>query len=166
MKFLKSFYILFFIFTLSTLYAQNELKVENINKEKLEDLIQNRNGKALFLNFWATWCPPCVEEYPEIVKLAGEYKNNNIEFIGVSIDYPDEVESKIEPFLKKQNVNFKNYVNGFSKDEELINLISSKWSGAIPLTLIYNQNGKMEAYMFGGRNYGEFKEKIDEVLNK
>ena len=89
----------------------SDYKVEKINQATLEKLIKNRNGKVLFLNVWATWCAPCKEEFPDLVKLADKYKNLKVDIIGLSVDYTDEIDSKIIPFLKKNKANFKIYVN-------------------------------------------------------
>ncbi len=154
-----------FILFYSNFNAQ-EIKVDLINKTKLEKIIKERNGKFLFLNIWATWCAPCREEFPDIVRLAEEYKEKKIEFIGISIDYPDEIASKIIPFLMTNKVIFKNYVNDFNNDEDLINMLDKKWNGALPATFIYDTKGKKLSFLFGSKSYQEFKIEIEKALKK
>jgi len=146
-------------------YSQNKSgrKVEPVGKKELEKLIKERNGKILFLNLWATWCVPCREEFPAIVKLAGEMKN--VEFVTLSIDYPDEVNSKIIPFLDSFKADFVSYVSGIKGDEELINFFDKKWNGALPATFIYDGNGTKKAFLQGGRSYEEFKSELEKVIN-
>jgi thiol-disulfide isomerase/thioredoxin len=150
-------------------YAEKkEIGVVPIKQEQLRQLIQNRNGKALFVNVWATWCKPCVEEFPDIIKLAEEYQQNGsaIEFIAVSADYPDEVDSLIIPFLKKfPSVPFKIYVADFESQDEFISAFDSSWSGAIPATFIYNDAGKKQQFLTGQHSYQQFKEEIEKVLH-
>jgi thiol-disulfide isomerase/thioredoxin len=143
-----------------------EITVEIAGEPELKKLISERNGKFLFLNIWATWCLPCVEEFPALVKLADKYKNSQIEFIGLSIDYVEDKEQKVIPFLKKQNTNFTNFINGFKKDEQLINFISEDWNGAVPLTVIYNNEAKQLLRLEGAHTFEEFSEKIDSLLNE
>lgn len=138
--------------------------VETIDKAKLAKLIKERKGKILFLNLWATWCVPCREEFPSIVKLANEIKD--VEFVGISVDFPDEVNSKIIPFLKSNKVNFTNYVDGFSGDEELINALDKKWNGALPATFIFDAKGNKQAFLQGRKTYEEFKIEIEKALAK
>lgn len=158
---------IFILLTISDNYSQqNHLKVETIDKIKLEKLIKERNGKVLLLNLWATWCVPCREEFPDLVKLSANFKNKNLEVVGISIDYPEEVDFKIIPFLKKLNVNFKNYVNGFEKDEQLIDMIDAKWNGALPATVIYDEKGKKAAFFEGKKSYDEFVNQINLVQKK
>ena len=146
-------------------YSQNKsaLKVEPVGKKELTKLIKERDGKILFLNLWATWCVPCREEFPAIVRLAGEMKD--VEFVSISIDYPDEVDSKIIPFLNSFKTNFVTYVNGIKGDEDLINFFDKKWNGALPATFIYDRKGAKKAFLQGGRSYDEFKSELEKVIN-
>ncbi len=138
--------------------AGNEYKVEKIDKVKLQKIIKERKGKALFINIWATWCIPCREEFPSIIKLVSE--NKDVEFIGITVDFPEEVDSKIIPFLKSTKANFVSYVNAFEGDEELINIFDKNWNGALPATFIYDKNGKKISFLEGKKTYDEFKKEI------
>lgn len=162
-KLFPALFILLFITSFGGSYA-GEIVVEKIDKAKLSKIIKERKGKVLFLNLWATWCVPCREEFPSIVKLAGEYKD--VEFIGISVDFPEEVESKIIPFLKSQNANFVSYVNAFESDEELINQLDKDWNGALPATFIYDKTGKKISFMEGKKSYEEFKKEIEKARKK
>ena len=138
-------------------------RVEPIDQAELKKLINERNGKILFLNIWATWCAPCVEEYPDLVKLAHLYSNSDVEVVGISADYPDEIESKIQPFLKKQNVPFRSFVAKFDHQEDFINSVNPKWSGALPATLIIDQTGKQRFFRVGAGTFDLFRSSIDSV---
>lgn len=146
--------------------SNSDYKVEKINQTTLEKLIKNRNGKVLFLNVWATWCAPCKEEFPDLVKLADKYNKSKVNIIGLSVDYTDEIDSKIIPFLKKNKANFKIYVNDFDDVEDLINFINKKWNGAIPATFIYDKNGNQQKYILGMRDFDEFDKELTEVMKK
>jgi thiol-disulfide isomerase/thioredoxin len=138
--------------------------VDSIDSNGFSKLIQNRNGKVLFLNIWATWCLPCIEEFPDIIKLSKSFENQNLEVVGISVDYPDEVQSKIIPFLKKHEVPFKVFVANFAKDEELINMLDKKWNGAIPATFIIDTEGKQQFSFIGKGKYEMFRNKIESLL--
>lgn len=160
--FFLSFFVL--IFTGFNLLEKNDVVVEKIDKSKLQKLIKERKGKVLFLNVWATWCAPCREEFPTIVKLTNEFKD--VDFVGISVDFPEEVESKIKPFIKSNNVNFPIYVNAFSSDEELINMLNKDWNGAIPATFIYDKSGKLVTFIEGKKSYEEFVKNIERARRK
>ena len=142
-----------------------QIKVEAINKQGLERIINERNGKVLLLNIWATWCVPCREEFPDLVKVASGFEEQNVEVIGISIDFPEDIKSKVIPFLKKQKANFANYVSAFKNDEELINFINKDWNGALPATAIFDANGKQVVFLNGKRNYDEFVSELKKNIN-
>lgn len=160
-------FLILFIITLTLSAAgdkSKEITVDKIDKAKLSKLIKERKGKPLFLNLWATWCVPCREEFPSIVKLVGEYKD--VEFVGITVDFPEEVDTKIIPFLKSNKANFVSYVNAFEGDEELINLLDKNWNGALPATFIFDKNGKRLTTLEGKKSYEEFKKEIEKSRSK
>ncbi|OGV00381.1 MAG: hypothetical protein A2330_11670, partial [Ignavibacteria bacterium RIFOXYB2_FULL_36_7] len=87
----------------STDYSQ---QIPVVDEVWLKNKIENRNSKILFINFWATWCEPCVEEFPDLVKIYNGHKNSGLEFLSVSVDLPSEIDSKVKPFLKEQSAYF------------------------------------------------------------
>ena len=159
----KSIFVLTVILFVSgfNLQTTKDISVEKIEKVKLSKLIKERKGKILFLNLWATWCVPCREEFPSIVKLSEEYKD--VDFASISVDFPDEVDSKIIPFLKSNNAKFASYVNGFEGDDDLINALDKKWNGALPATFIYDKTGKKVAFLEGKQSYDLFKKEIEKA---
>jgi thiol-disulfide isomerase/thioredoxin len=159
-KFLIVFLLLIFA---GTSFTQT-IKVETLTKTKLTKLINDRNDKILFINVWATWCVPCREEFPDIVKLTQLLKGKQIDFFGISIDYPEEVKSKIIPFLKSNKATFKNYVSGFKNDEELINILDKNWNGALPATFVFNSNGEKVKTLEGKKSFSQFEEALKENL--
>ena len=144
--------------------AQNiEIEIKKLNESGLDQLIAQRNGKFLFLNVWATWCVPCREEFPDLVKLAYVYKNTDVEIVGLSVDYPDEIESKIIPFLRQNKVNFQNYVQNFESQENLISKLNKNWGGAIPATFVFDTMGVQKSFLSGPHDYEQFKDEIEKI---
>lgn len=133
------------------------------NFEELNTYIQKNNEKPLVINFWATWCAPCVIELPYFEEL--HQKNQNIKIVTVSLDFDKQVESKLKPFLKKKNYSFvatymadKNFNNWISKVDE-------NWSGSIPATWIINGNkGIFVEQEFA--SYEELNQFVNESLIK
>ncbi len=140
--------------------------VESLGEPGLQDLVKNRNGKVLLLNVWATWCQPCVEEFPDLVRLANNLKDKNVEVVGLSVDYPDEIGSKVLPFLRSHNVSFKVYVENFKDEERFINSLNTKWNGAIPATFIFDAEGNQRAFLIGQQDYKTFKMEVESVREK
>ena len=131
---------------------------------KLTQLIEENKKNVFIVNVWATWCVPCVEEMPDLIKLKDYYKNKNVKIIGVSIDYPEEIESKVVPFIQKHNLNFPVFVNNFRKDELFINFLNQDWSGAVPATFIYDKNGIQKEFLLGKHSFDDFKSVVEKYL--
>lgn len=145
--------------------APKKSNIEIVNDTQLQKIINERNGKTLFLNIWATWCVPCVEEFPDIVKINENYKNKDLEVIAVSVDLPSEINDKIIPFLKKQQAGFRVYVAEEKSSDEIINMLNPEWSGAVPVTFIFDKSGKQQKYLFGAHDYKQFSSAVDSVIS-
>lgn len=150
------------LFLLVVTFNAQSQDVKTIDEKGLTGLLKNRNNKVLFINFWATWCVPCREEFPDIVKIAKNYPK--VEFVAVSLDHPDEIKSKIQPFLKKMKAPFNNYVAKFKDDQVLIEMINKDWNGAIPATAIYSSNGKQVGFYPKKMSYTELEKELKKVI--
>ncbi len=137
--------------------------ISYVDENFLEQKIKERSGKLLFVNVWATWCVPCVEEFPDLVKIYNDYRDKDIEFLSFSVDFGNKADSLVGAFLKLQNAHFPVYIVKEESSENFINLLSSEWSGAVPATFIYDRKGSLVKYFSGAHSYREFKEGIDSL---
>lgn len=115
---------------------KNEIKSYDYNS--LEKLLSKKDGKTYVVNFWATWCGPCIKELPAFEKLNLAYKEKGVEVLLVSLDFPDQINSKLIPFIKRKNLKSEIVLLNDPDQDTWIPKISESWSGAIPATLIYN----------------------------
>ena len=90
------------------------------------------------INFWATWCAPCVKELPYFEKVNKEFKNKNVEVILLSLDFPSQIETKLIPYLKRNKIKSKVILLDDSKMNTWVPKVSEQWDGGIPATLIGN----------------------------
>lgn len=142
----------------------SELKVETLAEDDFNRLLKNQKGRVVLLNVWATWCKPCREEFPDLVRLQEYYRDKDVRVITISADYPDEIESKILPFLKKfEKINFPVYVQNFKKADLFINRLHEDWNGALPATFIYDKTGKQRAFFIGKKDLKGFKTEIEKI---
>ena len=150
----------------SNVFSQSGVKtqVKIINVSDLEKIINQNDERALLINVWATWCLPCREEIPELVKLAKDY-NKYIRVVGISADDPDDLDSKVLPFLKNQNAEFENYIIKVVDPEDFINLLNKDWSGAIPATFLYDKYGKQKEILIGKQSYELFEKAVKKVID-
>lgn len=159
----KALVVVLFLFAISSLYSQEITGVKTV--DDLKNIQTSTKGKVVLYNFWATWCKPCVQEFPELVKLYKNYKDKNFAIVFVSMDMPDDMKEKVKPFLEKQGVDFVTYYNNFNNPEDIINFYDKKWEGAIPSTYIYDKDGKLSTKFIGNKDYEFFEKEILKLLN-
>ncbi|MDO5969127.1 TlpA disulfide reductase family protein [Flavivirga aquimarina] len=112
----------------------NDIPIYNFNT--LEPLLYTKTNKTYIINFWAMWCAPCVKELPYIQQYAN--KNPDAEIILISLDFPEDIETKLKPFLKEKNITSKVILLDDPDSNTWIDKIDPNWSGAIPFTIIFN----------------------------
>jgi len=161
----KIFLIVFFVFTICvfnpTGFSQTEVPI--INSSDLNKILTDNQDQPLLINVWATWCAPCREEFPDLVKLSNEYKKQ-VKFIGISADDVDDLNTKVIPFLVEQKAQFQNYLIKVSEPEDFINALNKQWVGAIPATFIYDKDGNQIEMLVGMQTYEQFENALKKVI--
>ncbi len=114
----------------------------NAGPEEMRALRSNRTGKTLLVNFWATWCGPCTEEFPELQKTWRMYRKRPFELVTVSINYPDE-EKGVRRFLDSQHASTRNLLFSSMDPYEEMKAFDSDWTGAVPFTVLIGADGKV-----------------------
>ncbi len=109
--------------------------------------IYNNSDTTYIVNFWATWCKPCVAELPEFEKLHTESKDKKIKVLLVSMDFIEEVDKKLKTFLEKNKYTCEVVLLDEINGNDFINKISESWSGAIPATLITKNNKSTQDFI-------------------
>ena len=107
--------------------------------------LQHKDDKIYVLNFWATWCKPCIKELPAFEKLNAEHGDQNVEVVLVSLDFPQKLESAVVPFVNKKGLRSKVVLLDDDDSNRWIPLVDETWSGAIPVTLMV-KNGERKFY--------------------
>lgn len=119
-------------------------------------------ARAALINVWATWCQPCVEEFPDLVKLHRSYGDRGLRLVLVSADFDDQREAVLA-FLRKQGASFPSYLKD-QKDEEFIDGIDPRWSGALPASFVVDRTGAIVDFWEGKKNYAALEAKIAPLL--
>jgi thiol-disulfide isomerase/thioredoxin len=121
--------------------------VTQIDEAGLKKLLQP-NGKPLLINFWATWCDPCREEFPDLVKLDAEYKGK-IDFNTVSFDDLAEIGRDVPQFLNEMKAEMPAYLLKVPDEDAAIKAISPDWRGGLPFTILVGIDGKISYFRQG-----------------
>lgn len=124
----------------SDIFISGDVEVPVYDFKNFETLLKLNDGKIRVINFWATWCKPCVAELPYFEMIDRRYTNDKVEVILVSLDLPNKVESKLIPFIKNQSITSKVVLLDDPDANTWIPKIDKDWSGAIPATIIYKGN--------------------------
>ncbi len=119
-------------------------KIEKIGIPELEKILTSPADELHVVNFWATWCPPCVTELPYFEKLAGEFQGKGVKFILISLDFPSQIETKLIPFLKKNKITADVRVMTNLDYNSWIEKVDTGWQGNIPVTLFFNNSKKIK----------------------
>ncbi len=106
-------------------------------------------GKVIVLNFWATWCAPCVAEMPEFIKLDKDYRDKGVQVLAISADDTTDLKTLVTRFVKEKGMTFPVYVQDTDDPQEMIDLINKDWPGVLPATFIYDRQGKLILSRFG-----------------
>ena len=124
-----------------------------------EQRLHKTNDTTYIVNFWATWCVPCRKELPDFEKINAAYKNKKVKVLLVSLDFPDNLEKGLMPFIKKNKVKSEVILLDDPNSNYWINKVDTNWDGNIPATLIYNK--KYREFFAHALNYS----KLDSILN-
>ncbi|MEP2025127.1 MAG: TlpA disulfide reductase family protein [Reichenbachiella sp.] len=132
---IKPLVILLFLvcFSASKSHAQD---IEVIKYPDLAKLISSQSDKNKVINFWATWCRPCIKELPQFLELYNKYNDENLELSLISFDFVEDLENKLKPFVAKKNIEAKVYLLDETDYNAFIDKVDPSWSGAIPATLM------------------------------
>jgi thiol-disulfide isomerase/thioredoxin len=128
-------------------------KVTQIDEIKLKELTKP-NGKPLLVNFWATWCDPCREEFPDLVKIDVDYKGK-IDLITISLDDLAEINRDVPKFLAEMRAEMPSYLLKTDKEEMAITEVSKEWQGGLPFTILFNEKGETTYF-----KQGKFKPEV------
>jgi len=124
-----------------------------------------RPAKPLLVNYWATWCEPCRDEFPDLVKVDAEYRPKGLDFIAVTLDDLADIKTGVPRFLREMNAQMPVYLLNLSDPEPAIKLVDPAWSGALPATFLYNAKGEVVYKSLGRIKVDELRAAIDKVMS-
>ncbi|MGH9821486.1 MAG: thioredoxin domain-containing protein [Pyrinomonadaceae bacterium] len=106
------------------------------------------HGKPLLVNFWATWCDPCREEFPELVKINADYKGK-IDFITISLDDLSDIGTEVPKFLIGMKADMPAYLLKTADEDAAMRSVSTAWAGGLPFTILFGEDGSTAYFRQG-----------------
>jgi len=140
--------------------------VSAIDTDALKTLITKERQHPLLVNFWATFCDPCRDEFPDLVKIDKDFGPRSLEFFTVSLDDMTDIKTSVPKFLQSMNATMPAYLLNVSDPEPAINLVDRGWRGDLPATYLYNEKGEIVFKHIGRVNTAELRQAIEKAVKK
>jgi thiol-disulfide isomerase/thioredoxin len=140
--------------------------VSPIDTKALKGLLTQQRERPLLVNFWATFCDPCRDEFPDLVKIDKDYRPQSLDFVTVSLDDMTDINTSVPQFLDSMKATMPAYLLDASDPEPAINLVDKRWQGDLPATFLYNEKGEVVYKHIGRVNTAELRAAIEKVVSK
>ena len=146
--------------------AANPAEIREINLDGLKQIIQRdpKDTRPLLINFWATWCDPCREEFPDLVKVDTDYRSKGLNFIAISLDDISDIKSAVPKFLKEMKAEMPVVLLNVNDPEPAIKAVDATWDGQLPATFLYDREGKVVFKHFGRIEPAALRAAIDKAV--
>ena len=136
---------------------------ELIDAQGYQKIVQQHRGKLLIVNFWATWCEPCRDEYPMLNELAKQYAPQGVRVVGVSLDQDGDL-ILMRRFLARYKPVFPNYRKKAGEESAFDQAVLPGWNGALPATIFYAKDGAQAAHFLGEQKRETYESAIRSLL--
>ena len=141
-------------------WAAEEVKLAEVDVDGLKAIAANKGGEKLrLINVWATWCGPCVTEFPDLITVNRMYRIRDFEMVTISADVPEQKDRALK-FLQKQEASMANYIFSLDDKYKLIEALDPEWGGALPYTILVEPGGKVVYRKQGPFDISELKKAI------
>ncbi len=145
-----------------------QITVREVDDAGLRKLLQRdpTQARPLLVNFWATWCEPCREEFPDLVQIRGQYNAAHLDFITVSLDDVSELTKNVPMFLRETRAeHIPAYLLNVAEPEAALNAVDKEWRGELPATFLFDARGQLVFKHSGRIKPDELKTAIEKVLS-
>lgn len=141
-------------------------EVREIDFEGLKKLLERdpMDTRPLLVNFWATWCDGCREEFPDLVKIDNDYRKRGLNFLSVTLDDITDIKTAVPDFLKEMKATMPVVLLNVKDPEPAIHAVDEKWDGALPATYLFDKDGKVIYKYFGRIKPEELRSAIDKAV--
>jgi thiol-disulfide isomerase/thioredoxin len=140
--------------------------IRQIDLDGLKKLLQRdpKDTRPLLINFWATWCDPCREEFPDLVKLDSDYPSKNLNFVAISLDDVADIKTAVPKFLKEMKATMPVVLLNVNDPEPAIKVVDAAWDGQLPATFLYDKDGHVVFRHFGRIKPEELRAALDKAV--
>ena len=141
-------------------------EAEWVDLKGLQDRLAKERGRVVVINYWATWCEPCREEFPEFVEFHQQWAGRGVTFWAMSLDVASVRDTEVKKFLAEQRVSFPVFIRAAIEDpNDFINAIDERWTGELPATFVYDREGRRTLSLFGKQTRKSLEDAVKPLLN-
>jgi thiol-disulfide isomerase/thioredoxin len=143
-------------------------EIREIDLEGLKKILQRdpKDTRPMLINFWATWCDGCREEFPDLVKIDSDYRAKGLNFVSVSLDDILDIKTKVPDFLKQVKAQMPVVLLNVNDPEPAIHFVDPTWQGDMPATFLYDKDGKIVFKYFGAIKPAQLRSEIDKLVKQ
>ena len=157
-------FLVFFLFLIPSFSQVPGISV--IQFDALEKIMSSKSDSVYVLNFWATWCKPCVEELPAFEQATKDYKGKNVKVVLICMDFKSKLKDRVIPFVKKNGLVSEVFLLNEPDYNSWIDKVDKNWSGSIPATLIVKGDAGIKKFFEQSFELTQLKSEIDKVINQ
>jgi thiol-disulfide isomerase/thioredoxin len=147
-------------------YSANAQTVHVVKFDAVQNLLNTDNDTTYVINFWATWCKPCVQELPGFVRIDSAYKNQKVKVILISMDFVKEAKTRLEPFIKQRKIASTVWLLNDPDYNSWIDKVDPSWGGALPATLILGPKKNTRIFRETELSFEEINNFVKPLINK
>lgn len=151
-------------FALLLLHTSASAQIPLIKAGQIDAWRKAKTDSVLVINFWATWCVPCIEELPDIMRLNAAYADRKVKLVLVSNDFKKNLQTKVVPFVREHAIEPYTVFMDEPTPNKWIDTVNPDWSGGIPSTWMLNPAGGKEAFHEGKMSYEQLEQMLLSVL--
>lgn len=135
--------------------------------DQFRAVLEHHRGKVVVVNYWATWCIPCLQELPELDLLQERYGDRGLVVLAVSMDDPEKLEDRVRPFFAKRAPGLVSYLASAGDNSvDFVMAFDPEWPGALPTTMFFDRGGELDNIHLGRMLYSEFEEAVLALLGE
>lgn len=134
--------------------------------QDVEKVLQDTSDSLTVMNFWATWCRPCVAELPHFEKLRKSYRSKPVRFLYISLDFSEEIAKRVNPFVEKKLSGARVWLLNETDYNHWIGRLDPQWSGSIPATLLLHPPSKRRIFIAEELSEEKLKSHIEQIISK